>query len=146
MNKLKNIVLMIALMCFSLSCKKEKFDLGYYEMTMFWSKTISGVKKDYQKKRTFSIINETKTDIEIASIINDSVSTNSAVKLLKKGRVITGFLPSSSDSTYIEGKKNIFNNTITGTFKMVYQIYSQGPSGASNYIQPYNGTFKMEKQ
>lgn len=136
---------MIALMGLSLSCKKEKFDLGYYKMTMIWSETVLGEKKEFQKKRGLSIISETKTYIEIAYAINDSINATSSVKLLKKGKHISGMLPFDIDSTSIDGKKHLFNNSIEGSFNTVYET-SQGMSGAPSSYHKYNGKFKMEKK
>ena len=62
-------VLLISLLLVVFSCKKEKFDLGIYEMTLTWSETVDDVTKEFETTRLLNFLSETENSIEIESLI-----------------------------------------------------------------------------
>jgi len=142
---MKNTFNLIFIILFLGSCQKEKFDLGYYEMTMTWKETIDGETKDFEKTRNLAIVKETSSSIELVEggVYNSSIVVGKP--LTKDGNKISGELPVTTDFTTIEGKKVPFTNTIKGTFNTVIYV-TQGPSGAPALKYEYSGKFKMKKQ
>jgi hypothetical protein len=121
------------------SCKKDKFELGIYEMTLTWTETVDNESKNFESTRLLNIISESEHHIEIEDY------GESSLFLTKKRNKISGDLPVTSNFTSIEGKKSPFSSNITGTFETTKYV-TQGPSGAPYLIFSYSGKFKMKRQ
>lgn len=144
MSYMKKTLLYIVTSIVLISCQKEKFDLGIYELTMIWSDTVDGEKKNFESTRDLAIVNETPTTIEVVDAIVYNGNIVNGFPLLKDGNKISGDLPVSSDITEIDGHKNFLTNTIKGTFKTTKYV-TQGQSGAPVLKYEYSGKFKMKK-
>ncbi len=138
MKKMFFLLMMSALF---LGCKKEKFDLGVYEIQLSFKLND----KTIEHTRKYEIVSEGEDYIEVARVLSGAL--DDSFKLDKSGRKIKGYIGGFNGAAItIEGKRKVFEDWITG--KITGSISSKPSPGQTtpNPSIEIKGIFKMTKK